>query len=146
MLQSVVAEIRRIRSDNEIPNRADVGLFVPDTLRTLADACGPLLASMCRVDRVMPLSDRGAGALNFTIDGVEFAVDPSGAVDPAAERTRLESRLADLNKRIGGLEGRLSNASYVEKAPPRLVDETRQQLATAQADRDATAAAIEAIT
>lgn len=47
-------------------------------------------------------------------------------------QTNQEVRLAETRKLIMNLEGRLNNKTYVEKAPERLVEETRQQLAQAQ--------------
>ena len=43
-------------------------------------------------------------------------------------QTNLEARLATTHADIQALEGRLSNTSYIEKAPEKLVNETRQQL------------------
>ena len=44
-------------------------------------------------------------------------------------QTELEMRLAEARKRLEGLEARINNPSYTEKAPAYLVEETRQQLA-----------------
>ena len=46
----------------------------------------------------------------------------------AEHQVNLEERLASTHADIQALEGRLSNPSYVEKAPAKLVDETRHQL------------------
>lgn len=46
----------------------------------------------------------------------------------AEHQVNLEERLASTHGDIQALEGRLSNANYVEKAPAKLVDETKQQL------------------
>lgn len=43
-------------------------------------------------------------------------------------QTQLEKRLVDTRQEIGNLEGRLSNPSYVDKAPAHLVEESRQAL------------------
>ncbi|MCH2142096.1 MAG: valine--tRNA ligase [Phycisphaerales bacterium] len=145
-LQRLVAEIRRIRSENEIPSKAEVGLLAAGDQLKMATCELALLTNMCRVDRVSDIQDCTTGSINFTLDGHKYAIDASGSVDPEAERARLQTRLDDLNKRIAGLNGRLSNAAYVEKAPAHLVEETRGQLATAEADHTATTAALEAIT
>ena len=42
-------------------------------------------------------------------------------------------KTADAKKSIAQLRGRLSNEKYVAKAPPKLVQETREQLAAAEA-------------
>jgi len=46
----------------------------------------------------------------------------------AEHQVNLEERLATTHKDIQALEGRLSNANYVEKAPTKLVEETKAQL------------------
>jgi len=51
----------------------------------------------------------------------------------AEHQTNLEERLATTHRDIQALEGRLSNASYVEKAPAKLVEETKDQLKEKQA-------------
>jgi valyl-tRNA synthetase len=65
--------------------------------------------------------------LRLAVSGREAWLDVSA--DTLAEhQVNLEERLAANHADIQALEGRLSNASYVEKAPAKLVDETRQQL------------------
>ena len=49
-------------------------------------------------------------------------------VDSSAERGRLSKRLKQIRSNIATLEGRLSNKGYADKAPPRLVQQTRNQL------------------
>lgn len=46
---------------------------------------------------------------------------------------KLADQLAQTEKSIAQLEGRLGNKAYVDKAPKNLVDETKQQLADAKA-------------
>ena len=43
-------------------------------------------------------------------------------------QTNLETRLAETRQFVANLEGRLSNESYVAKAPAQLVEESRAQL------------------
>ncbi len=55
-------------------------------------------------------------------------------IDDAEEAERLEKRAAELTKQIANLDGRLSNEKYVSKAPSHLVQETRDQRASAAAE------------
>ena len=48
-------------------------------------------------------------------------------------QTELEMRLVDARKRLEGLEARINNPSYAEKAPAHLVEETRQHITEQQA-------------
>jgi valyl-tRNA synthetase len=57
-----------------------------------------------------------------------------GLVDEAAEGQRVSKRREELTKQIAAMRGRLGNESYTAKAPPHLVQQTRDQLAEAEAE------------
>jgi valyl-tRNA synthetase len=54
-------------------------------------------------------------------------------VDADAEAKRIEKERDKLRKQIVALEARLANESYIAKAPPALVQQTRDELAAAKA-------------
>jgi valyl-tRNA synthetase len=64
--------------------------------------------------------------------GCEVFVE--GLVDEAAETARVAKRREELTKQINARRGRLSNESYTSKAPPHLVQQTRDELAAAEAE------------
>jgi valyl-tRNA synthetase len=49
-----------------------------------------------------------------------------GGIDPAKEAARLTDEIAKLDKDIASLQGRLSNAGFVDRAAPEVVEKTRQ--------------------
>jgi valyl-tRNA synthetase len=55
-------------------------------------------------------------------------------VDAEAEQQRATKRIAELEKQIASLEGRLNNPGYLAKAPPHLVEQTKQELEAAKAE------------
>ena len=59
-----------------------------------------------------------------------------GQLDSESEKSRLTKRAEELEKQIKNLRGRLSNESYVSKAPEKLVNETKQQLADAESEAE----------
>jgi valyl-tRNA synthetase len=73
-----------------------------------------------------------ARGLRLAASGREAWLDVS-AETLAEHQVNLEQRLATTHSEIAALEGRLSNESYVQKAPAALVDESRQQLNEKQA-------------
>ena len=76
-------------------------------------------------------------------EGQEYRLsDLADAVDASVEKERLTKELADLNKAIGGLEGRLSNPGYTDKAPEHLVNQTRAELEQKKQDRDSMQASL----
>jgi valyl-tRNA synthetase len=72
-----------------------------------------------------------AGAARTLAAGVEIFID-LGA--PAGDTGLAEKRCAELKKLAETLRGRLANDSYAKKAPPHLVQQTRDQLADAEAE------------
>ena len=63
-------------------------------------------------------------------DGLEvFVPQQDLAKDVKKELERLSTQLKKLVKDIGGLEGRLGNPGFADKAPADVVEATRAQLA-----------------
>jgi valyl-tRNA synthetase len=67
--------------------------------------------------------------------GVPVAVTPLGdlflaiaAVDKTAERERLDKEIAKIEAELQAVENKLKNKSFVDRAPPAVVEEHRQRL------------------
>ena len=71
-------------------------------------------------------------AAHAIVSGSELTVPLAGLVDVAKECERLRGELADLMRQIESRSGRLSNAKYVERAPPTVVASDRAILAEMQ--------------
>jgi valyl-tRNA synthetase len=100
------------------------------------------LAGLARIT-----SDAATGhTVTFSFDAAEFRLsdltDASEAMDTGAEKARLSKLVADLDKSVATFEGRLANPGYALKAPPHMVQQTKDQLEKAKADRDAAAATL----
>ena len=63
-------------------------------------------------------------------------------MDAEAERARLTKLIADKQKSIATLEGRLANPGYAAKAPPAMVKQTQDQLSKDKSDLEAALAAL----
>lgn len=81
----------------------------------------------CSSFEVAPDPEKPARAASGVVSDVEVYV--AGLVDPAKERERLEKQRANLEKQIKGIEGKLGNAKFVEKAPAEVVESERGRLA-----------------
>ncbi len=94
-------------------------------------------------ERELPTISRLLNAEELTLDpqyqpepGVPVAMTPLGELylviaggDKSAERDRLEKEIARLENELRTVEAKLSNASFVDKAPPAVVDEHRRRKA-----------------
>ena len=77
------------------------------------------------------------------IDQMDVYVDLTQFIDVAAEISRNEKLLSNLIKQIQGKEGRLSNESFVSRAPADIIEKERQALSDLVSQRDAAEQAIE---
>ena len=122
-VQAIVEAVRRVRAENKVPPRKTVPVVadVPADLR-------PAFELWANADLVESVEN----AAETTAAGIEIKV--GGVVDLAADAGRVAKERADLEKQVKALRGRLANKGYTDKAPPHLVQETRDQLAAAEAE------------
>lgn len=120
-IQDLVSEIRFVLA--ELPKQKYSLLFSDDELIA---ANAALIANLANLEKVEKIA---------TPRGLRLANNEHAAwLDLSSElvyqhQTKLEMRLVDLRKEIATLEKRLANENYVAKAPAKLVDESRAQLA-----------------
>ena len=66
------------------------------------------------------------------VGDMEILVPMAGFIDKGAEIARLEKEIDKLNQDIKRLNGKLSNANFVDKAPADVVNKEKEKLATAE--------------
>jgi valyl-tRNA synthetase len=130
-LRELVTRVRNFRSDRALAPTEPVDLFIDpaSTDRTLAGELrqvDALLRHMARLSR-LEYEAPPPGAARDVVAGL--AVGLAVAKKKAEEgRARLAKTLADLEPEIETLRAKLRNPSFVEKAPPPVVEKTRRRL------------------
>ena len=82
------------------------------------------------------------GAAQVIVDEATYILPLEGVIDIAAEKARLTKALEASTKEAKSLEGRLSNAAFVEKAKPEAVEKARADHAMHAAEAERLAAAL----
>ncbi|RPI04762.1 MAG: valine--tRNA ligase [Ignavibacteriae bacterium] len=77
--------------------------------------------------RASEVFERPKASASAVIDGTEIYVPLVGIIDLDAERKRLEKEIARLKGLIDGIGKKLTNASFVERAPKEVVDKEREK-------------------
>jgi valyl-tRNA synthetase len=67
---------------------------------------------------------------------VEVLVGLIGLVEPDKERDRITRQIKKLDKDIDGLDKRLGNPKFADKAPPEVVTEAKTLLESLKAQRE----------
>lgn len=142
-VQALVTAIREVRAAKQVPPKRAITLHASADLAGDIARWSPLIETLAGVSKVTTdAAPSNSAAIAF--EGAEHRLsDLTDAVDAGAEKDRLMTELAAIEKSVNALEGRLANPGYTEKAPAHLVQQTRDELAAKQRDAAAIRKAIE---
>jgi valyl-tRNA synthetase len=132
LAQEAVVAVRQLRAEYGVPAGSWVEgvLVAPSALQAALSAQLPMVAALARTRLlVAEAAPQGAAAQALLRDGVEVVIPLAGMVDVEKERARLAGELADLERHLAALEGRLANEKFVAKAPAALVEAERAKAA-----------------
>ncbi|MFW5732981.1 MAG: valine--tRNA ligase [Planctomycetota bacterium] len=132
LLQEIIREIRNIRTQNNVaPSRKiDVILETADVeqAQLLRDNT-ELMRNLAALENVTVTYDAGelpSGSAAGTLGAIKLIV--LDVVDREAELQRLTKQKETLTRGIRGIEGKLGNENFVNKAPADVVQRERERL------------------
>ena len=145
----LIKRVRNIRSEMNIaPSvKFDVHVAAHPYFQNVFSANEAQIKKLARADKIIlgdSLDVPKASAKAVLTGGGEIAVPLEGLIDFDKERERLQNQIEKLDIELQRINGQLSNASFVEKAPAEKVQELRyrqveieQQTATLNNNLDA---------
>jgi len=137
LIQEIVTKVRNIRAEMNVDAKQTVPVRVatadPELSRLLSDAREYIfkLAQVNQVEIVPQLSGDKLAA-QAVAGGLALEVPLAGLIDVKSEHARLKKEIEKVRSQIDAHERKLSNASFVDKAPPEVVEENRRRLADYQ--------------
>jgi valyl-tRNA synthetase len=131
----LITALRTVRAELNVPPAEKVALYVQgagaDTSARLA-AHANLISRMARIKDIGPApSALPQGTVQTVLNEATFLMPLADVIDLGAERARLAKESAKLADEIAKIDAKLSNESFVAKAPPEVVDENRDRRAEA---------------
>ncbi|EME71869.1 valyl-tRNA ligase [Paramagnetospirillum caucaseum] len=135
----MISTVRGVRSEMNVPPSAQVDLLVSGLAeakrgwaRTHADLItrlGRLTAfeAQATPERVAQASSHGAAQM--VVDEATLVMPLGGVIDVDKERARLDKEIARLEGEIAKVDKKLSNADFIAKARPEVVDEQHERRA-----------------
>jgi valyl-tRNA synthetase len=134
------AAIRNLRAERDVPKDAKIAPriiaegIVGDRLRRGETFIKALTGAGSLA--VGPETDaRPTDSAVVVLADAEVVLPLEGLIDKEAERAKLRKSLADLDKQISPLRGKLSNEGFVSRAPADVVASSRAKLAELEAQR-----------
>jgi valyl-tRNA synthetase len=144
-LIKLVDAVRSAKNELGIAPGVKMAAFVRDandaTKQRLVNQSG----AVSRLARLENISTDGApegGSIQLVIDEATFVIPLAGVIDMDAERARLTKGIEAATKEVASLQGRLSNAAFVEKAKPEAVEKARADMAEKAAEAERLSAAL----
>ncbi|TDR51467.1 valyl-tRNA synthetase [Halomonas ventosae] len=139
-LKGVIVAVRNIRAEMNIAPGKPLEVLLTkggaaDRERLAANR--PFLAKLAKLERAEWLDAPEQAPLSATqlVGEMEVLVPMADLIDKEAELARLAKEIDKQDKLIGGIEKKLSNESFVAKAPEAVVEKERGKLADFQAAR-----------
>jgi valyl-tRNA synthetase len=136
-MQELVRAVREVRNRYTINPKTDLDVFVKCSatlareLQQLASFI-TILASVGRLE-LAPTAQKPKQAASHVTGDFEVYVSLAGLIDVPAEIKRLQKQLAEKQKHLRTTQAKLGNASFVDKAPPEIVQQQRELVAELEA-------------
>ncbi|QKL00739.1 valine--tRNA ligase [Pseudomonas sp. NY5710] len=136
-LKELMVGLRNIRAEMNIGPGKPLPLFLKnanaDDQRRLQEN-EALLKKLAKVESFTVLSDAEEAPLSATalVGDLQVLVPMAGLIDKDAELARLNKEIQRLQGEVARVGGKLSNAAFVDKAPPAVIDKERAKLAESE--------------
>ena len=129
VVKQIVAGVRSIRLERNIPNRDSLSLHIVSGNHN--DAYNPVILKMCNVDAIAR-APKDATAASFMVGTTEYAVPLGSTIDIAEEVQKMEAEIDYLEGFLRSVMKKLGNEKFVANAKPEVVAIERKKRADAE--------------
>ncbi len=135
ILIDVISAIRKLRTDQNVEAGKEITVtIVGRTFCELLESQESHIRRLCKVGSLTFTTDsvQVENAASTFLPNIEIHLSLAGLFDPKKLQESLLKEQAELEKYAIGLEGKLRNKSFIEKAPKELVEEQKAKLSETQ--------------
>ena len=140
LLMEVIRSIRNIRSEMNLPPGQELAAIVissADGVEAELRAHETYVRRLARISEVRYQADgeRPRGAALAMVEGAEIHVPLAGLVNLQEENKRLEREIGKVANDLTGVQRKLDDAKFVERAPEEVVEKERERAAQLEEKR-----------
>ena len=131
-VKTFIIGIRKIRAEMDIPPSKPLPILLKnwtDADKQRFEANAIFINSLAKVESVQWLTEDETAPESATAlcGEMNILIPLAGLIDKEAETARLNKEIEKIQKGLTGLEARLSNPNFTDKAPENVVNQVRQQ-------------------
>ncbi len=127
--KEIIANIRTIRLQKNLPNKDVLNMEV---LGNYDNAYNAVIMKMANLTSIQEVTEKSAGAISFLVKTTEFSIPLGDNINKEEELAKLEEELKYQQGFLQSVMKKLSNESFVSKAPPQVIDIERKKQADAE--------------
>jgi valyl-tRNA synthetase len=128
-VKEVIGGVRTVRLQKNIPNKDSLELQI---LGEHDDAFNSIITKMCNLSSIENIEEKAAGAASFLVGTTEYAVPLGNMINVEEEIAKLEADLKYQEGFLNSVLKKLSNESFVNKAPAKVIEMERKKQADAE--------------
>ena len=127
--KEIVGGVRTIRLQKNIPNKEALELQV---LGEHNDHFNAVITKMCNLSSIIRTEEKTAGSVSFLVRTTEYAVPLGNMINVEEELAKLQDELKYQQGFLASVLKKLSNESFVSKAPAKVIEMERKKQADAE--------------
>ena len=127
----IVSAIRSIRVEKNIPNKSRPTILLKNVnqeKKIIIEENYNLILNLAKLNKIKFLSkqhEENEKSIVTTVDEIILMIPTDGLIDIEAEKNRLSKELENITNEIEIIEKRLNNPSFIEKAPPKVIEDVK---------------------
>jgi valyl-tRNA synthetase len=130
LIKEIIITIRNARAENKVePAKKIKAIIYAGNKKPLLAAHEILIKSLRTSIDELEIKESGGKieeAIFITVSGIEIYL--IGAIDKSKEKERLQKEIANLEKLITSIEGKLANEEFVARAPEKIISQEKERL------------------
>lgn len=130
-LKNIIAAIRNIRGEMNISPAKKIPLLLDkgiDHDRARVQKHQQKLMTLAKLESIDWLQSEAPAAATALVEDLELLIPMADLIDTDAELERLTKELAKLEKDLLKAQTKLNNPSFVDKAPPAVVEQEKTRI------------------
>ena len=127
----IVSAIRSIRVEKNIPNKSRPIILLKNVnqeKKIIIEENYNLILNLAKLNQIKFLSkqhEENEKSIVTTVDEIILMIPTDGLIDIEAEKNRLSKELENITNEIEIIDKRLNNPSFIEKAPPKVIEDVK---------------------